>query len=75
MSNPFRCDVTNGYTCWIAIKCDCSRINSDAMGHGDVIKCNKVTNEISLCIQMKYTAICGIGACSVSNVAEPFVTM
>ena len=74
MSNPLRFDVTNGYSCQIAIKCDCSLINSDAMGHCGVIMCNKVTNVISLCIQIKYTVICGIGACSVSNAAEPFVT-
>ena len=52
MSNPFRFDVTNGYSSTIAIKCDCSLINSDAMGHRGVIKCNKVTNVISLCIQI-----------------------
>ena len=52
MSNPFRFDVTNGYSCLIAIKCDCSLINSDAKGHWGVIKCNKVTNVISLCIQI-----------------------
>ena len=75
MSNPFRFDVTNGYSYSIAIKFDCSLINSDAMGLWGVIKCNKVTNEISLCIQTKYTVICGIGACSVSNAAEPFVTV
>ena len=27
MSDPFRYDVTNGYSCYIAIKCDCSLIN------------------------------------------------
>ena len=30
---------------------------------------------ISLCIQILYTVICGIGGCSVSNAAEPFVTV
>ena len=45
------------------------------MGHEGVIKCNKATNVISLCIQIEYTVICGIGACSVSNAAEPFVTV
>ena len=52
MSNPFRFDVTNGYSGEIAIKCDGSLINSDEMGHWGVIKCNKVTNVISLCIQL-----------------------
>ena len=75
MSSPFRFDVTNGYSCKIAIICDCSLINSDAMGHCGVIKCNKDTNVISLCIQIYYTVICGISACSVSNAAEPFVTV
>ena len=37
--------------------------------------CNKVTNLICLCIQIGYTVICGIGSCSVSNPAEPFVTV
>ena len=45
------------------------------MGHRGVIKRNKVKNVISLCIQILYTVICGIGACSVSNAAEPFVTV
>ena len=45
------------------------------MGHWDVIKCNKVTKVISLCIQIEYIVIWGIGACSVSNAAEPFVTV
>ena len=40
-----------------------------------VIKCNKVTNVISLCIQIEYSAICGIGSCRVSNAADPFVTL
>ena len=75
MANPFRFDVTNGYSCSTAIKNDCSLINSDAMGHWGVIKCNKVTYVISLCIQIQHTVICGIGACSVSNAAEPFVTV
>ena len=74
MSNAFRLDVTNGYSIYIAIKCDSSQINYDAMGHWGVIKCIKVTNMISLCIQIYYTVICGIGAYSVSNAAEPFVT-
>ena len=65
----------NGYSCLIAIKCDFSLINSDAMGHWGVIKCNKVANVISLCIQIKYNVICRFGACSVSNAAEPFVTV
>ena len=75
MSNPFRFDVTNGYSGWIAIKCDCSQINYDAIDHLGVIKCNNVTNVISLCIQILYTVICGIGACSVSNAAEPYITV
>ena len=75
MSSPFRFDVTNGYSCLIAIKCNCSLINSVAMGHCGVIKCNKVTDVISLCIRILCTVICGIGACSVSNAAEPFETV
>ena len=75
MSNPFRFDVTNGHSCYIAIKCVSSLINSDSMGHRGVINCNRVTNVISLCIKIKYTVICGIGACSVSNAAEPFATV
>ena len=52
MSNPFRINVTNGYSCLIAIKCDSSLINSDAMDHCGVIRCNKVTIVISMCIQI-----------------------
>ena len=70
MSNPFRFDVTNGYSFWIGIKCDCSLINSDAIGHLGVINCNNATNVISLCIQILYTVIFGIGACCVSKAAE-----
>ena len=33
ISNSFRFDVTNGYSFLIDIKCDCSLIYSDAMGH------------------------------------------
>ena len=68
-------DVTNGYTRQIAIKYDGSLINSDSTVHAFVIKCNKVTNVISLCIEILYTVICGIGAYSVLNAAEPFVTV
>ena len=66
MSNPFIFDVTNGHSCYIAIKCDCSLINSDSMGHGGVIKCNTVTNVISMCLQVLCTVICGIRSCSES---------
>ena len=73
MSNPFRFDVTNGRSCRISIKCDSSLINSGSMGHCGVIKCNTVTNVISMCLQILCTVICGIRTCSVSNAAEPFV--
>ena len=45
------------------------------MRHCGVINDNKVTKVISLCIQVQYTVIGGIGACRVSNAAEPFVTV
>ena len=51
MSNPFRFDVTNGYSCLIAIKCDGSLIDSDSMGHEGVIKCNIVTNVVRMCLR------------------------
>ena len=51
MSNQFRFDVTNGYSRYIAIEYS-SPIVSDSMGREGVIKCNKVTNVISLCIQI-----------------------
>ena len=71
MSNKFRFDVTNGHSCKIAIKCDCSLINSDSMGLCGVIKCNTVTNVISMCFQILCTVICEICSCSVSIAAEP----
>ena len=74
-SNPFRFDVTDGFSREIAIEYDGSIIDSDSMGHEGVTKCKIVTNVISLCIQIQYTVICGIGACRVSNAAEPFVTV
>ena len=52
MSNPFRFDVTNGRSCKISIKRDCSVINSDSMGHRGVIKCNIVKNVIGMCLQI-----------------------
>ena len=52
MSNPFRYEVTNGYSCEIAIKRDRSLIYSDSMGPSGVIKCNIVTNVISICLQI-----------------------
>ena len=75
MSTPFRFDVTVGFSRSIAKEYDGSLIDSDSMGHEGVIKCNKVSNVISLCIQILYNIICGIGACSVSHAAEPFVTV
>ena len=43
MSNPFRFDVTDGFSRWIAIEYDASIIDSDSMGHDSAIKCNRVT--------------------------------
>ena len=51
MSNPFRSDVNNGYTRLIAIKYDCSLINSDSMGHAGVVKSNIVTYVVSMSLQ------------------------
>ena len=48
MSNPFRFDVTNGYSCYIAIEYDGSIIDSDSMGHAGVIKCYIVTNVVRM---------------------------
>ena len=45
------------------------------MGHGGAIKCNKVTDVISMCLQVLRTVICGIRSCSVTNAAEPFVNV
>ena len=75
MSNPFRFDATNFNSCSIAIKFDCSLKNSESMGHLGVIKCNTVTNVISMCIKKLCTVICGIRSCSLSNAAEPFVNV
>ena len=75
MSNPFRFDVTNRYTSLIAIKCDYSLTNTKSMGHLGVIKCSIVPNVVSMCLQTQYTLICGIRSCSVSNAAEPSVTV
>ena len=52
MSKPFRFDVTDGFSRLIALEYDGSLLDSDSMGHEGVIKCNKVTNVISLCIQI-----------------------
>ena len=52
MSNPFRFDDTNGFSLYIAIEYDGSLIDSDSLCHAVVIMCNKVTNVISLCIQI-----------------------
>ena len=67
MSSPFSFDVTNGYSCKIAIKCDCSLIDSDSMRHWGVIKCNIVNNVVRVCQQMSYTLICVIRTCCVSK--------
>ena len=75
MSNPFRFDVTKCHWSLIAKKCDCSLINSESLGHLGVIKCNTVTNVISMCLKILCTVICGIRSCSVSNAAEPFVNV
>ena len=75
MSNPFKFDVTNGFSRQIAIEYDGSLKESDSMGHAGVIKCNKVTNLVRMCLRRYNTVICGIRACCVSNVAEPFVTV
>ena len=48
MSNPFSFDVTNGLMRLIAIKYDGYLINSDFIGHAGVIKCNIVTNVLSM---------------------------
>ena len=47
-SNTFRFDVTNGFSRLIAIENDRSLIDSDAMGHEGVIKCNTVTNVVRM---------------------------
>ena len=52
MSNPFRFDVTNGYSRQIAIEYDRSLIDSDTTGHEDVIKCNIDTNVVRMCLRM-----------------------
>ena len=52
MSKPFRFGVKDGFSRKIATEYDGSLIDSDSMVHEGVIKCNKVTNVISLCIQI-----------------------
>ena len=52
MSMPFRFDVTDGFPRLIAIKYDCSLIDSESMGHEGVIKCNKVTNVVRIYLRM-----------------------
>ena len=51
MSNPFRFDVTDGFSLSIAIEYDGSLIVSDSMGHEGVIKCNIVTNVVRMCLR------------------------
>ena len=74
MPKPFKFDVTDGFSRWIAIEYDGSLIDYDSMGHEGVIKCNIVTNVVRMCLRRKYTVICGIRTCCVSNAAEPFIT-
>ena len=52
MSNPFRFDVTDGFSLQIAIEYDGSLIDSDSMGHEGVIKCNIVTNVVRMCLRL-----------------------
>ena len=51
MSSPFRIDVTDGFSRYIAIEYDGSLIYSDSMGHEGVIKCNIVTNVVRMCLR------------------------
>ena len=48
MSNPFRFDVTDGFSPKIAIEYDGSLIDSDSMGHEGVIKCNIVMHQFRI---------------------------
>ena len=50
-------------------------LDSDSMGHEGEIMCNIVTNVVRMCLRRYNTVICGIRACCVSSVAEPFVTV
>ena len=75
MSNPLKFDVTDCFSRQIAIEYDGSLMESDSVGHAVVIKCNKVTNVVRMCLRRYNTVICGIRACCASSVAEPFVTV
>ena len=50
MSKPFRFDVTDGFSRYIAIEFDGSLIDSDSRGHECVIKCKIVTNVVRMCL-------------------------
>ena len=51
MSNPFRFDVTDGFSRYLAKEYVGSLIESDSMGHEGVIKCNIVTNVVRVCLR------------------------
>ena len=51
MSKPFRFDVTDGFSRYIAIEYDGSLIDSYSMGHEGVIKCNIVTNVVRMSLR------------------------
>ena len=70
MSNPFRFDVTNGFSRQSAIEYDSSLIDSDSICHAGVIMCNIVTNVVRMCLRRLYIVICGIHTCCVPNAAE-----
>ena len=52
MSIPFRIDVTDGFSRYIAIEYDGSLIDSDSMGHEGVIRYNIVTTVVRMCLRM-----------------------
>ena len=52
MSKPFRFDVTDFFSRYIAIEYDGSLIDSDSMGHDGLIKCNIITNVVRMCLRM-----------------------
>ena len=51
MSEPFRFDVTDGFSRKIVTEYDGSLTDSDSMGHEGVIKCNIVTNVVRMCLR------------------------
>ena len=51
MSKPFKFDVPDGFSHFIAIEYDGTLIDSNAMGNEGVIKCNIVTNVIRMCLR------------------------